>query len=106
FLWAVAVPIGAGIMVSWFDLMQSLSIPDSWFWKNIVARLLLSIAPGSWLETANIDDNFNSPTDLLRLVDLGSSYAALSSPGLWIGAVAGIAMITSAVYFRRKRDEG
>jgi ABC-2 type transport system permease protein len=106
FLWAVAVPVGAGIMVSWFDLMQSLSIPDSWFWKNVVARLLLSILPGSWLDTTRIDDNFEGPQDLLKLVDLGSSYAALASPELWIGAVAGIAMIVAAVHFRRKRDEG
>ncbi len=106
FLWAVAAPIGAGIMVSWFDLMQSLSIPDSWFWKNVVARLLLSLAPGSWLDTTHIDDNFDGPADLLQLVDLGNTYAVLGTPELWIGAVAGIAMIVGAVYFRRKRDEG
>lgn len=106
FLWAVALPIGAGIMVSWFDLMQSISMPDTWFWKQVVARLLLSIAPGSWIDTAQIDDNFQGPQDLLRMVDLGAAYATLASPQLWVGAIAGIAMIFAAVHFRRKRDEG
>jgi ABC-2 type transport system permease protein len=106
FLWALALPLGSGIMVSWFDLMQALSIPDSWFWKNVVARMLFSIAPGGYLDTSNIDDSFEGPQDLLRLVDLKASYATLATPELWIGAIAGIAMIIAATYFRRKRDEG
>jgi ABC-2 type transport system permease protein len=106
FLWAVAVPVASGIMVSWFDLMQSLSVPDSWYWKNVVARLLLSIVPGTWLDSSNISDDFQGPQDVLRLFDLGTTYATLAMPSLWIGAVAGIAMMVGAVYFRRKRDEG
>ena len=106
FLWAVAVPVASGIMVSWFDLMQSLAVPDSWYWKNVVARLLLSIVPGSWLDTTRIDDNFQGPQDLLRLFELSTTYSTLAMPSLWIGAVAGLAMMAAAVYFRRKRDEG
>ncbi|MBB5206663.1 hypothetical protein [Chiayiivirga flava] len=106
FLWALAIPIGLGIMVSWFDLMQSLTVPDAWFWKNVVARLLLSLMPGSWLDTSGIDDNFQGPDDFARLFDLGNAYAALGTADLWIGAVAGLAMLAGAVYFRRKRDEG
>jgi ABC-2 type transport system permease protein len=106
FLWAVAVPVGAGIMVSWFDLMQSLSIPDSWFWKNVVARLLLSIVPGTWMDSSLIRDNFDGPEDLLTLLDVSSAYAAMATPQLWVGAIAGAAMIVAATYFRRKRDEG
>ena len=106
FLWALALPIGAGIMVSWFDLMQSISMPDSWFWKNVVARLLLSIVPGSWVDATKIDDNFRGPEDLLHIVDLSSAYATFATPQLWVGAIAGIAMIVAAIYYRRKRDEG
>jgi ABC-2 type transport system permease protein len=106
FLWAIALPIGSGVMVSWFDLMQTLAVPDSWYWKNVVARLLLSIAPGSWIDSTNIDDNFEAPEDLLHLFDLGSAYSTMATPDLWIGAIAGIAMIVLAVHFRRKRDEG
>jgi ABC-2 type transport system permease protein len=106
FLWALALPIGSGVLVSMADLMQSLAAPDSWFWENVVARVLLSIFPGSWLDATQIDDRFEGPGDLLRLVDLGSAYQVLGTLELWVGAVAGIAMIVAAVYFRRKRDEG
>ena len=107
FLWALVLPIGAGIVVSWFDLMKSVTrLPDTWFWENVVARMLLSIFPGSWLDATRIDDNFRGPGDLLRLVDLGTVYGTLASAEMWLGAAAGVAMIVGAVYFRRKRDEG
>lgn len=106
FLWALALPVGAGIVVSWFDLMQSLTVPDAWFWKNVVARVLFSLMPGAWLDTSQIDDNFDTPGDFLRIFDLGTTYSALATPHLWIGVVAGLAMLAGAVYFRRKRDEG
>src|SRR5205814_6703858 len=48
FLWAIMIPLFAGIFVSWFDFMQLFNLESSWFWKNIVARVLLSAAPGSW----------------------------------------------------------
>jgi ABC-2 type transport system permease protein len=106
FLWAVAVPIGAGIMVSWFDLMKSFAIPDAWFWKNVVARLLLSIVPGTWLDSSRIGEDIQGPQDLLHLLDVSSAYSTLATAELWVGAIAGLAMIAAAVYFRRKRDEG
>jgi ABC-2 type transport system permease protein len=106
FLWALALPIGAGIMVSWFDLMQSLSIPDSWFWTNVVARLLLSIAPGSWIDRGAFDGDINGPQDILAILGPANTWSLLSTPNLWIGAVAGIAMMVAAIYFRRQRDEG
>ena len=105
FLWAVLVPVAAGITVSWYGLLQSFSIPDSWFWKNVVARMLLSIVPGSWMDTSRIDDNFNGPEDFLRLLDLSNTYATLATPQLWIGAIAGIGMIVAAIYLRRRGNE-
>ena len=106
FLWAVALPVGTGVMISWFDLMRSLSMPDAWFWKHIVGRLLLSLAPGTWMDFDKIDDHFEGPADLMGLASLGALRDALMQPELWIGAVAGLLMIGAAVYFRRKRDEG
>jgi ABC-2 type transport system permease protein len=106
FLWALALPIGAGIMVSWFDLMQSLSVPDGWFWQNVVARMLLSIAPGSWIDQGTFQGEINGPEDILAVISAGNTYSLMATPELWIGAVAGIAMIVAAIYFRRKRDEG
>ena len=108
FLWALAIPVGAGIVVSWFDLMKSvMTLPDTWFWENVVARMLFSIAPGAWLDATNLDKmRINDPEDLLQFADLSTIYGTLLAPEMWIGAAAGIAMIVAAVYYRRKRDEG
>lgn len=107
FLWAVGVPIASGIMVSWFDLMQSIGTPDSWYWKHVVARALLSVVPGTWLSEAQWDqmDNINSPADLVGVLTLGNFYAAAASPSLWVGAILGAAMIFMAIRLRRWRDE-
>lgn len=107
FLWALIIPVGAGIIVSWFDLMKSVTqLPDTWFWENIVARLLFSMFPGGWLEVSTGAREINSPEDLLGLVDLSSIYGTLATPQMLIGIVAGVAMIFAAVHLRRKRDEG
>ena len=108
FLWALAIPVGMGIIVSWFDLMKSvMTLPDTWFWENVVARMLLSIAPGAWLDATRLDDQrINNPEDLLQFANLGTVYGTLATPQMWLGAAAGVAMIVAAVYYRRKRDEG
>ncbi len=107
FLWAVGVPIASGIMVSWFDLMQRIGTPDSWYWKHVVARVLLSVVPGTWLSEAQWGqfENVNSPADLVGVLTLGNFYAAVASPSLWIGAALGAAMIFVAIRLRRWRDE-
>ena len=46
FLWAVMIPVFAGIFVSWFDLMHVFDLEPSWFWQNIVARLAARHLPG------------------------------------------------------------
>ena len=45
FLWAVFVPVIAGILLTWFDALSTLSIPDTWYWKEVFARGLFSIFP-------------------------------------------------------------
>ena len=49
FLWAIMIPVFAGIFVSWFDLMQAFNLESVWFWQNVVARILFSVVPGSWI---------------------------------------------------------
>lgn len=101
FLWAVAMPVIAGIMVGWVNLMSQLSLPSTWFWRHIVGRGLLSVIPGSWMNP----DTFKSLDVFASLLSLDSIKALLTSADLWIGAAAGIAMIAAAIYFRRKRTE-
>jgi ABC-2 type transport system permease protein len=107
FLWALMIPVFAGVVVSWFDIMQVFDLESSWFWKNIVARILLSIVPGSWFNVADFHTvNVDGPAAMTRLLDLQALYSVVLSPQLWIGVLAGAAMIAAAIRLRRWRDEG
>jgi ABC-2 type transport system permease protein len=105
FLWAVAVPVALGIMIAVFEVLESLRIPDSWYWQNVCGRILLSLVPGSWLWT--VDDQLirgferQGPMEIFSAETFG---AVLSAPSMWIGAVAGSAMIAASVWFRRQRE--
>ena len=107
FLWAIMIPVFAGIFVSWFDLMQLFDLGSGWFWQNVVARSLLSVVPGTWFDaaqTANVD--FDGPQAVHSLLSLRTMYSVLATPQLWVGAVAGAVMIFGAIRLRRWRDEG
>jgi len=106
FLWALMVPLFAGIFVSWFDLMQVFDLQSSWFWRNIVGRALLSVAPGTWIDATHLQGtHFEGPGQLTSLLSLQSTYSVLLTPQLWIGAVAGAVMIFGAIRLRRWRDD-
>ncbi|NUS37686.1 MAG: hypothetical protein HOQ02_01485 [Lysobacter sp.] len=107
FLWAIMIPVFAGIFVSWFDLMQLFNLESAWFWKNVVARVLLSGVPGSWMEVAHVHNvHVDGPADVMRLINLRTMWSTLLTAQLWLGAVAGAAMIALATRLRRWRDEG
>src|SRR5690606_9056358 len=40
FLWAIAIPVVTGLLVTWFDLMGAFNTGSVWFWENIVVRSL------------------------------------------------------------------
>ena len=109
FLWAIMIPVFAGIFVTWFDLMQLFNMETMWFWKNVVARSLLSVAPGTWFDVASfgaMSDKYDAPSAISSALSLRSTYSVLLTPQLWIGVVAGAAMIFGAIRLRRWRDEG
>lgn len=104
FLWAIMIPVFAGVFISWFDLMNVFNLDSSWFWKNVVAHLLGGVFPGTWFTVMDMGG--------LQVKELGNHlvllkalYSALATPQLWIGAGAGIAMIAAAVRLRRWRDD-
>ena len=107
FLWALMIPAFAGIFVSWFDLMKVFNLESTWFWKNIVARLLLGTVPGSWANVASFGHiDTNGPQAVNQAITLQSMYSVLATPDLWLGVLAGAAMIVAAIRLRRWRDEG
>jgi len=107
FLWALMIPVLAGVFVSMFDVMEWMNMDSGWFWKNIVGRMLLSVAPLTYLDVARIaDTNFDGPGAVRALFSLKSTYSTLGTVELWTGVVAGVAMLFGATRLRRWRDEG
>lgn len=108
FLWAVAVPVVLGLLVSWFGIMGLFKLPTAWFWGNVVQRVLLSVFPGSALvfdkhglaNMSGLDDG-----NPLAAISPIHTYGLLASPNLWIGVAAGAVLIAGAIWFRRVRDD-
>ena len=105
FLWAVALPVALGVLITVFELLDTIGIPDSWYWQNVAGRILVSLVPDSWIWLA--DDNIirgferNGPVSVLDWKLIGT---VLASPSIWIGAAAGAGMIAGATWFRRRRE--
>jgi len=84
--------------------MNVFNLDTAWFWQHIVARALTSVFPGMWLTAVNVHD-INGPEHLSSLISLQQTYSVLGTAQLWIGAIAGIAMIFGAIRLRRWRDD-
>lgn len=110
FLWAIVLPIGAGTLVSWFGLLRVFEQGSAWFWENIVVRALTSAWPGShllgYVGTNRFDQLDDTPNALFGFDGMLMGGYVFKTPTLWIGAIAGIAMIYLAIRLRRWRDEG
>lgn len=107
FLWAIALPVGVGIMANWFDLMRTLRMPDTSIWSDGIGRLLFSAIPGSWAFYSDIREmDAQGPEQFMEIMTVGHAYQTLADPAVWIWAAAGVAMIVAAIRLRRWRDEG
>jgi ABC-2 type transport system permease protein len=104
FLWAVMIPVFAGIFVAWFDIMNVFNLDTAWFWQHVVARALTSVFPGMWLTATNLH-HVQGPEQLSSLIGLQQTYSVIGTPQLWIGAIVGAAMIFGAIRLRRWRDD-
>ena len=108
FLWAVALPVVSGVLISMVHLMNSLSLPSTWYWRNIVGRLMFSLVPGTWVDVGDLrrlDSDDQLPEALSSLLSFSQVGHLVTTPNFLIGVAAGVAMIVSAIYFRRKRTE-
>lgn len=109
FLWAVGVPLVVALLLKWFNALvghvSSTQIDVDWFLSEVVARGLAGLVPGIWFSQDHIrvmnQQEGIDPTGLLAM-----SYGTLATPGVWIAALLGAAMLYGAMRLRRYRDEG
>lgn len=110
FLWAIMIPLFAGIFVSWFDVMQVFDMESGWFWRNVVGRALTSAIPGSWADYMHIAQTgggvkaVGANMTLGQLMNLRTLYSPMATSQMWIGVLAGAAMIYGAIQLRRRRE--
>ena len=107
FLWAVLPPLAVGLLLGWFEALRQFKIPEIWYWKHVFARMLTSIFPHSWGDdgtSAEFGLEINGKASMEAIYSWNTLGNVLANPELWAGAVAGIAMIATAIYFRRKRE--
>ncbi|WP_049622854.1 ABC-2 transporter permease [Frateuria defendens] len=104
FLWAVVLPVAVGIALGWFNLLGTVNVQNSWYWRNVAGRILLSVFPGGWYtQTPHIGGH--GPAEVLSSLGLLNAYGALASPTLWIGVATAAAMLAAATWLRRWRDD-
>jgi ABC-2 type transport system permease protein len=111
FLWAVLVPIMAGALISWLDMLPGIDIPHEHVWYILLMRGLLSVIPMTWYANEAVHGSLQSievdgPADLARALDLTHGWNAFATVDLWVGVIVGVAFMVAAVRLRRWRDEG
>ncbi|WP_028918894.1 ABC transporter permease [Pseudoxanthomonas suwonensis] len=109
FLWAVLVPVLVCVVISMMTILPGVDIAHDQVWYTVVYRGLLSAVPGTWYPLVHgiVDDStaIHSPDDLASAIDLTRSWHIFATFDIWIGALAGVALIAAAIRLRRWRDE-
>jgi ABC-2 type transport system permease protein len=108
FLWALVIPLASNLIVWWLNVIGLADLSAKWYLTHITARLLTGIRPGNWLAFSNLHNAGADSIDHVTTLDylgLISNYAALKSPDLWVGVVAGVVMLVAAIWLRRWRHD-
>jgi ABC-2 type transport system permease protein len=107
FLWAIMIPLFAGIIVAWLQFLGVFEDAAGPFFRNIVLRSLTSIFPMTFMDLEYLQSvDFDVPGAARNLMNPVGVYRNLASLQLWAGVAAGVAMIIAAIRLRRWRDEG
>ena len=107
FLWAVGTPIMAVLVVKWLDFLFGLRIDMDWFVQNVIMRGLVGLVPGHWFALAKVQPEAMVDNHAVSMGNVFTeSWMTLATPGVWLGAIAGVAMILAATRLRRWKDEG
>ncbi|MGY0559381.1 ABC transporter permease [Luteimonas sp. A277] len=108
FLWALIVPVMGCALVSMVSAILGFKLNYGALWYAVANRGLLSVFPGSWLPSAHgmSTISIKGPEDIPLLISPLQSWQVAGTLDLWLGVVAGIAMILLAIRLRRWREEG
>ncbi|AVR96403.1 hypothetical protein [Pseudoduganella armeniaca] len=115
FVWAVGTPLLSAALLAWATKVFGLALDMEWLFSNVISRLLVSVVPGSWFASGALrapvesaGRGAESARQIHGVVDtiFSQSWATLGTPNLWLGAIAGAAMIGVAIWLRRRREEG
>ncbi len=108
FLWSVLIPFlfcaMAGVVALMFKIVSDIELPYGSLLYVVLYRGLLSIVPGTWMPLIDNAGPMHEPADLAAKLSLGASWQTLGHADLWIGIVAGVAMIYLAIRMRRWRE--
>ncbi|HEY4581854.1 MAG TPA: ABC transporter permease [Lysobacter sp.] len=107
FLWAVMVPVLGCALISFANAVMGLGIDVGKLWYVVAYRGLASVFPATWVPLVESDiGRIRGPEEFANVVDAVQNWSVAGTPDLWIGVVAGVAMILAAIRLRRWRDEG
>lgn len=103
FLWALLVPVVAGVLNTWVGLLGIPHIDQGFYWRELFCGALLSDIPFGWLPL--VGGGHLSPHTMPADFGYAAMARALALPQMWIGAAAGIVLIAAAIWCRRWRDD-
>jgi ABC-2 type transport system permease protein len=105
FLWAFIIPLATTFAVWWLHLLGMPGLDPQWFFSHVTTRVLFAATPGNWLPFIGPIHIGSQGDEVFEHLDLLHNYSALASGEVWLGAVAGVAMLAGATWLRRWRDD-
>ena len=111
FMWAVLIPFVVLIANWWLGKLGAPHFSGDLNLAAILGRLLFSIMPGSWIGSSGggvLGNHIRLGLDNDHVVssfDPSRVYGLLAEPNVWIGALAGVALLVAAIWFRQRRIE-
>jgi ABC-2 type transport system permease protein len=110
FLWAVMLPILVVFANWWVGMLGGPHFAGDLNVAKVLGRLLLSVMPGSWISAdaagaARMWMPHPGDTNGSGLLAPERLLAVLSSANLWLGVVAGLALLAGAIWLRGRRIE-
>lgn len=107
FLWAVMIPVLGCALISFANVVLGMGYNVGRLWYVVAYRGLLSVFPATWMPHLESSvGRMQGPEDIANVVDVMNNWSIAGTADLWIGVVAGVAMILAAIRLRRWRDEG